>query len=365
MKFYFKPVLGLLILLSSIEFSFASKRDSILCSCNRDDYSPAGVMVGMRHLKGMWMFSYNYMNMQMQNNISGTSKVTDETILNNYLMSPVSMKMDMHMLMGMYGLSDRITLMAMLNYNSFDMKMNMLSASHSHTPAGGHNHSAAPSTEGLNLMEMESKASGIGDAQLYALWSFFVRRGTILMASGGINIPVGSIRQKGVADDMMYPNMRLPYMMQNGSGTVDFYPGVTLLQRAKNFEGSVQATGTVRTYNNANGYRLGNKLMLNTWGAYQFLGSLSPSLRVDATFTETIHGEDNQLYRVMEPGATPENYGGTLVNGYVGLSYYFKKGAVVRNSRVLVEYGLPLYQHLNGIQQPQQSVLNAAWRYAF
>lgn len=365
MKFYFKPVWGLLILLFSIESSFASKRDSILCSCNRDDYSPAGVMVGMRHLKGMWMFSYNYMNMQMQNNLSGTTPVSDETILNNYLMSPHSMRMDMHMLMGMYGLSDRVTVMAMLNYNFFDMKMNMLSAAHSAASTGGHNHSAAANTEGLNLMEMASKSSGIADAQLYALWSFFVRRGTILMASGGINIPAGSINQKGASDDMMYPNTRFPYMMQNGSGTVDFYPGVTLLQRTKNFEGSVQATGTVRTYNNTNGYRLGNRLMLNTWGAYQFFGALSPSLRVDAAFTEAIHGEDHQLYQVMEPGAAPENYGGTLVNGYIGLSYYFKKGPVVRNSRVLVEYGLPLYQHLNGIQQPQQHVLNVAWRYAF
>lgn len=365
MKFYFKPVWGLLILLFSMESSFASKRDSILCSCNRDDYSPAGVMVGMRHLKGMWMFSYNYMNMQMQHNLSGTSSVDDETILNNYLMSPISMRMDMHMLMGMYGLSDRVTLMAMLNYNSLDMKMNMLSSSHSQTSSGGHNHSGNSSSEGLSLMEMESKTSGMADTKLYALWSFYVRRGTVLMASGGISIPTGSINQKGTPDDMMYPNRRFPYMMQMGSGTVDFAPGVTLLQHAGNFKGSVQATGTVRAYDNANGYRPGNELALNAWGAYQFLSSLAPSLRIDATFTESIQNEDKQLYRVMEPGAAAENYGGTKVNGYIGLSYYFHKIPVIKNSRILAEYGLPVYQHLNGIQQPQKYVLNAAWRFAF
>lgn len=368
MKVLLKTTLWVLIMLHVAGVAHAGKRDSISCSCNRDDYSPAGVMVGMRHLKGMWMFSYNYMNMQMKHNLSGTSEISDKSILNNYLMSPHSMQMDMHMLMGMYGLSDRITLMTMLNYNSSVMKMNMLSStSHSHNGSGGHNHTDNHNSNDseLSLMEMESKSAGISDAELYAFWSFFINKGTTLMASGGINIPIGSINKKGTEEDMMYPNKQLPYMMQTGSGTVDFAPGITLLQRVKNFEGSAQATGIVRTHNNANGYRLGNELMLNAWGAYQFFGSLSPSLRVDASFAESIKGEDAQLFKVMEPGTNPANYGGTKVNGYIGLSFYFKKTPVVKNSRILLEYGIPAYQNLNGIQQSQESVLNAAWRFAF
>jgi hypothetical protein len=332
------------------------------CACNQKDLSPAGVTVGMRHLKGMWMFSYNYMNMQMQGNQSGTSPVSNNAIYNNYLMAGTKMNMDMHMLMGMYGITDRLTVMAMASYDVMNMSMvGLPGETMTMYPDGSM--TITPST---TSQAMQSKSSGWSDTKLLAQYAFYIHKGTSLTASAGVSIPTGSTQEMGTAEDM-YLNRRLPYMMQLGSGTVDLLPGLTYLHSDNhNFEFSVQATSAIRTYNNNVGYRLGNEFNLNAWAAYQLFGCLSPSVRVEGTNTGNIQGYDPELQeRIIEPSGSSANYGGNVVNGYVGLSYYFKKVPVLNTSRVLVEYGIPLYQNLNGIQLSTKSTFNATWRLAF
>lgn len=49
--------------------------DSIsVCDCATKDLSPSGVMLGHEHGKETWKISYRYMNMIMENNLSGTEK---------------------------------------------------------------------------------------------------------------------------------------------------------------------------------------------------------------------------------------------------------------------------------------------------
>ncbi len=75
--------------------------------------SPAGVMISHAHAKGGFMLTYTYMDMMMEDNQSGTEQINDEQVWNDYLFSPQHMHMGMHQLMGMYGVSDRLSLMAM------------------------------------------------------------------------------------------------------------------------------------------------------------------------------------------------------------------------------------------------------------
>ena len=99
------------------------------------DHAPIGVMSDHRHEQGEWMFSYRYMYMDMSGSRDGTDTISpDETVTtvanpfaNPPMMPPTlrvvptDMPMQMHMVGGMYGLTDRVTLMAMGMYQTKEM----------------------------------------------------------------------------------------------------------------------------------------------------------------------------------------------------------------------------------------------------
>jgi len=355
MSIRFLAIAVLLFSKSSILFSQICDT-TLLCSCIDDDLNPAGIMLGHEHPQGTWKLSYRYMSMNMSGNLSGINTVDDDTIFNNYMMSPKNMRMDMHMLMAMYGVTDKFSIMAMFNYNILSMQMNMFPTTSMNMP--GMNMGSGNNTT------MASKTNGIGDIQLYATYVLLKRNINFLFLSGGISVPAGSIYAKGKNDDMIYPSMRLPYMMQLGSGTVDFLPGVTYLLRYEDFSFGTQVTSILRPFNNSLGYHLENKLSLNWWAAYKWLPWISTSARVEDNYTSSISGNDAQLVMTNEPSANPFNYGGQLVNGYAGINIYFNKSFLI-NSKLSAEYGIPVYQFVNGIQLGTKSTFNVSWTFSF
>jgi hypothetical protein len=349
-----------IVLLLGGTLLFSQTCDSMLvCDCAAKDLSPAGIMLGHEHPKGVWKVSYRYMGMRMDGNLSGTKKVDDNYIFNNYIMSPKNMRMDMHMVMAMYGISNRLSVMAMFNYNVSSMNMNMLPGTMNMTMNGS---TMVMSTSNSN--SMNSTTSGFGDTKIYAVYSFINRNVHHLLLSGGINIPTGSIQKKGKADDMMYPSSRYPYMMQMGSGTYDFMPGLTYLLKANKVSFSAQITTLLRPFLNSLHFGYGNEYTLNIWGAYKWLPWISTSLRLEGLSVATMSGKDATLYAGMEPSANSMNYGGHYVNSYFGFNFYLNRGWL-KNNRLSVEYGMPLYQNINGIQMQQKSTIYAGWLISF
>ncbi len=104
----------------------ASCCEKTLCSSAAPDgVAPVGVMSDhIHHEKGL-MFSYRLMQMNMSGNLSGTDEVSNPDVFSNYMMAPDDMQMQMHMIGAMYGLTDRVTVMAMMNilHNKMDMTM--------------------------------------------------------------------------------------------------------------------------------------------------------------------------------------------------------------------------------------------------
>jgi len=68
------------------------------------------------HLKGEWMVGYKYMHMRMGGNRSGTTDQTEDQVLDDFVVAPIWMDMDMHMVMLMKGITDDLTMMWMLPY---------------------------------------------------------------------------------------------------------------------------------------------------------------------------------------------------------------------------------------------------------
>jgi hypothetical protein len=174
-------------------------------------------------------------------------------------MLPKSMTMDMHMFGTMYAISNKWTLMGMLNY--LDNEMSMQSAT---------------------MGTMESK--GISDIKLAGLYDLAQwDSGRRMHLKLGLNLPTGSIDEK-------HNGNILGYGMQLGSGTYDFHPAVTYLAQTENYSYGAQLGGVLRIGENDQDYTLGNKFEATLWGARKITDSLSASAKFDYSSQSEVDG---------------------------------------------------------------------------
>ncbi|MWV28830.1 transporter [Aurantiacibacter rhizosphaerae] len=326
---------------------------------NALDHAPIGVMGDHRHAQGEWMVSYRLMHMEMGGVQIGTDDVDPDTVVttvpNRFAgmpMQPLSlrivpdtMRMDMHMLGLMYGVSDDITLMAMANYAAKEM-----------------DHITYQGGMGTNVLgEFRTAPDGFGDTKLAAL----VGLTDNVHLNVGISIPTGSIEETGEALMPMGMTMpvRLPYPMQLGSGTWDLEPGITWRGQSEQLGWGAQVKGVVRMGRNDAGYALGDSAAATAWLAYSLDQALALSARVEAKTTGRIDGIDPAIMGPVQT-ANPDFSGGESVTGFIGANTVFTHGGLA-GWRIGVEAGLPLVQDLNGPQMPNDWSMTLGVQKAF
>lgn len=328
-----------------------------------DGHAPIGVMADHTHKKGEWMLSYRYMRMGMEGSRIGTNEVTPEEIVStvpnrfadisgqppNLRIVPTRMNTDMHMAGVMYGLTDRITLMGMGSYVSREMD---------HTTfAGG---------MGTNVQgHFTTRSEGFGDTRLAALVSLYEKWNTNVHLTLGMSLQTGSIDK---TDNILTPmggtpTVRLPYPMQLGSGTFDFTPGLTYRGRKGLTSWGTQYEGRVRLERNRFDYSLGDIHMATAWASYRPMPSLSFSARVKARTQGRIDGIDPNIIGPVQT-ADPDFQGGQRVDILGGVNYAVQSG-VLKGHRLAVEYGMPVFQDLNGPQLQNTSTLTIGWQKGF
>jgi len=322
--------------------------------CRPDGHAPLGVLADHIHAKGEWTLSYTYMNMMMHGNRIGVSKVDDNQLYQTYMMSPDKMTMQMHMFMVMYSLTDKLTFMGMLNYSVFSMSMNVIPLSMMMNMPGMNNAN----------MPTSSKTNGIGDTQLFALYKLMEKNRQRFILSMGLSLPTGSITKNGTT--MLGDNQRLAYPMQLGTGTFNLLPALTYVCQKDLFSFGTAASANIKMGTNSQGYTWGNEYKLTGWIAYKCSRWLSTSIRVEGVSVGKMTGYDPLIYplSVNDPSANSNNYGGQRANLYFGLNL-FKEKCSLKGNRLLLEYGIPVYQNLNGPQMSMQSNLSAGWQYTF
>ncbi len=304
-------------------------------------HAPIGVMGDHLHKPGGWMVSYRYMSMDMDGNRIDQDRVSARDIVGTgsnpgqFLVAPTQMTMQMHMLGVMYGLSNRVTLMGMLNYQ--DNKMDHLVRN------------------GRTFM---TSSSGIGDTRLSALVSVHDSSHHKVHLNLGVSAPTGSIDERD--DTPAMANAVLPYPMQLGSGTWDLMPGVTYNGRADKWFWGAQAYAMMRTDENDENYRLGNQFDATSWLARELSDSISVSARISYRDRNAIEGANPALNASIVRTANPELQAGDRIDFSLGLNYLFRSG-----HRLAVEYQQPLRQDLQGPQLETDSVITASWQKAF
>ena len=316
--------------------------------------TPAGITTDHIHKKHEWMVSYTFMSQTYGGNMAGDSKVTDNALFKTYSAAPGTMQMDMHMFMLMYGLTDRLTLMAMAGFGTCIMNMNMDPG----MPMPGMN---MP----MGTMQMQMNSAGMTDTRVSALYNFSKRSYHRFIGSLGISIPTGTV--EGTGTTMLGDNTRMPYGMQMGSGSFEVLPELTYVHNYMKYSYGGTVGGDIRMNYNPAGYKLGNYYHLGVWASRKVASFISVSLRADAAHMGTISGSDATQLPLVEAKSDPtvfaSNSGGTVVGTYIGANFQLSKPTWSK-FRLLAEYGVPVYQNLDGIQPAQKAIINATLQYS-
>lgn len=328
-----------------------------------DSHAPIGIMGDHMHKQGEWMVSYRMMSMHMSGNLLGRHPISDNEIAttqpNPYAGMPMmpptlrvvpqEMTTTMHMVGVMYAPSDTITLMAMFHYLDKSMSLKTYQG-----------------MMGANVLgHFDSASSGIGDTAVGMLYRLYDDEIHHLHANVSVSLPTGSIEETGeVLTPMnMRAQVRLPYAMQLGSGTVDWLPGITYTGKTDSLTWGAQYVATLRTHENDEGYRLGNEHKVNVWGQVALSSALSLGSGLEYLSSDTIKGMDDAIMLPVQT-ANAANYGRTTVNAKVAVNWVGQEGAL-RDHRLAIEYSMPIQQDVNGLQMEMDSMVTFGYQKAF
>jgi hypothetical protein len=303
-------------------------------------FSPASISRDHVMQKGQFMLTYRYMYMWMGNYYAGTNKLpANATIINSKIREitgdPAAhghvfsnwMKMQMHMVELMYGLTDKLTVMGMVQYTDKEMRM--------------FHHDG----------KTDHASRGLGDTILSADYLVAQGGGNSLIVGMGVSLPTGKINKTHVhiIHDEEVP-LRA-YSMQLGSGTYDLLPSLTYTYTYGKLGAGLQANATIRTGRNKEGYRFGHAFGTAGWVGYMLSDFLVPNVSVRYSKWGRIKGEDklNKAYfsqhpTFKDPDFQPDFQGGERVDVGVGLN------TKIKGVTIGIDYVKPVYQKLNGVQ---------------
>ena len=248
-----------------------------------------------------------------------------------YMSMPVSMKMDMTMISLMKNINDKLAVMFMIPYLNYSMQ----------------------SISG-NLEKSFMRTQGVGDISVSLAYKLVDKDAHTLNLQFGITIPTGSIDEKNLMPLM--GKIKSPYNMQLGTGTYNTIPGFNYTYQKNKFTFGSQGQITLRNGKNDNGYRFGNRYELSVWTSYSLLDWLAPTIRITSLKWDNISGADSSLDPTMDPQNDPNRQGGIRIDLLAGFNFHFS--SLSEKLKAGLEFGRPVYQHLNGPQLGASSLFN-------
>ena len=320
-------------------------------------HSPSGIMGGESHKKGQFMFSVKQMRMSMKKNSNLGTRLSDQEIIslpNPYYngstlpklsVVPKSMDMEMTMLEGMYGLSDKYTLMFMATYLSKNMKLSSYGAMADRPFLG----TFSTQTTDLSSVALSSLIK-IKETEAYKL-----------------HVEVGlekSIGSKDIEGEILNPmnmkmNVRFPYSMQAGDKSTSLISAMTFIKRDEDWTYGSQIKNKQAI--NKKAWNFGDSLALNIWIRNDLSDQLSLSLRGSFLYQDSLEGRD---IKIMAPVQTsnPKNYGGKTYEVALGVNRLLKIGS---GNSIGLELVIPIKQNLNGPQMELSDSINLVFRKSF
>ena len=298
-----------------------------------DDHAPIGVMRDHVHKQGDFMTSFRTKAMVMKGLRNGDDKVKTGDALDDYMMVPTEMMMRMHMVGVMYGVTDNFTISTMAGMVKKDM-------------------------DSVNRMAVKSNSdsSGFSDTKINASYQFLENNQSRSQFNFGISLPTGSINKKSKGE-------RLAYVMQIGSGSYEINPGISYSSYQDSFSYGGQINLNFKLNKNSNDYKLGDRYNLTAWIAKNLNESFSISSRLDYNKSEAIEGKDLNLTKNM-PSVNPGLYNRESLDLLFGINYLLPKD-ILEGNRLALEFGLPIYQRIDGPMLENNFQLTFGWQKVF
>jgi hypothetical protein len=299
--------------------------------------------------KSKWDFNYSFSKGDFGEYKIGTTDVSFEDVLfspgetrtlQNYPVVPTFICQNVNAFSASYAFTDDTSLNVLVPY---------ISQSTDHIS----------SVPGFNEFRLTTK--GVGDIAVNVAHSKKLTTKSRLQVSAGLRIPIGSIDKVGdTPRNGTGTNERLPYTMQLGSRTLDLSGSAAYSWQARNVNLSAGANTIIRTGINDNGYRIGNSISGSLSSRYTKNPVFQPGLKLTYRDIQKIHGGDAAL---LVPGpfsfpagiTDPSNYGGKSLN-----TVFTVKGCIDDSCSMSfnAEYGVPIYQNLNGVQPKVRRTLS-------
>ena len=237
---------------------------------------PIGVMGSQVHEKGHFMLSIRQMSMRMKGNSDDGSALTDSEIINlpnpypmmnmpsKLSVVPQEMDMNMTMIGGMYGLTDRQTLMVMAMYLEKDMTLSTYS----------------PMMQRDLLGNFKTKTTGLSSITVSSLIKISEGNGYQINAQIGLEKFIGDNDETGkVLTPMnMAKEMVLPYSMQVSDESTSLIAGLNISKNTENWSYGGQITFKNKIDDKEWSY--GNGFTLNGWAGKNLSGSIWGSIRL-------------------------------------------------------------------------------------
>lgn len=342
--------------------SVISTSINLFADTRADAHAPIGVMGDHKHHRGEFMFSYRYMHMSMDGNKDGNDDLNVSEVLSptdfNYLVSPVDMEMDMHMLGLMYAPTHRLTLMAMVNIIDLSMDHQLRDAIVMMNP-------------GIDSNRFTTTSDGFGDTTLGGIYELSSNDGASWLLNFALSIPTGSIDEEDIIPTLSTDeDSQLPFPMQIGSGTYDLIPGITYTQLNSDTSWGWQAKATLRLGDNDNGYTKGDRVEAQIWHAWLLNGHTSLSTRIGIANWGDYDGLDEEqalpVFNGMVnantvPTIDPSIRGGTQSDFAVGINTVFGGS----DHRIAAEVAYPFWHDLDGPQLATDLTFTLGYQIAF
>ena len=282
-----------------------------------------------QHGAGMFMLDYKFERMYMEGLLDTTNSISPRQIVApgsayGFMMTPVDMAMNMHMLMAMYGVTDKLMFMVMAH--SMSNSMTMLSS---------------------DGTKSTMSTDGMGDTIISGMYKGPYK----LTYNLGLSIPTGSIDESGPMThnaSHTEQNVKYPYGMQLGSGTYDIKPGISYAVDVGQFGLGASYEYTARLGENKNDYKLGDVMKLDGYAKYNISPMFNTSVKLAYTTIGQIEGADADIdkNKNMSPAADAETYGGNHLD--LGISLQYRPAGGVYG--IGLDFVKPLYQDLWGPQ---------------
>ena len=344
----------------------------LIASSKPDEHAPISIMGDHIHKKKELMFSYRRMMMTMNgnyfsngwhynnNNIMSIEDIYDFGY--NYYSQNMLMKMDMFGVM--YGVSDKITIMIMLNFIQNEMKMNKLVDIRANTD-DGHSHSE---------MKMNHSTIGIGDPSISFMISLYNQNKLKIHTNIGLSLPFGDITTNHKMGMEMHNQdhellghnhemMRNSYEMQLGSGTIDPKISLTAIKYFKSFSYGSQIGGLFRFFENEAGYSNSSKYYVNSWVSKNINSSISISSTLSYNFLTSVSGSDNLIIATNTPESDIKNSESKLFLGGLAINYLFSD-SFLNGLRLAVEFQSPIIWYSKGVKMKLDNQLTIGVQYS-